>query len=94
MNIKAKLAGHYKSRFRTTAMMDDDIKNIKRLNALFAKFEKNDKEIYVMEILNVLKTLNNILYLERIILIMYELIEIKYHPMLDCLIPRVIGRDI
>ena len=36
MNIKAKLAGHYKSRFRTTAMMDDDIKNIKRLNALFA----------------------------------------------------------
>lgn len=71
-------------------MMDDDIKLMKKLNTLFGKLERSDKEIYVQEIINVVKILNNTFFLSHILVVLYECVDIKYHKTMDYVVQSVI----
>ena len=91
--LRRKVAPYYKGKFVTTAMMDDDIKLMKKLNTLFGKLERSDKEVYVQEIINVIKILGNTFFLEHILIPLYECVDIKYHKTLDFVVQGVIEGD-
>lgn len=90
--IKKRLAPYYRSSFRTSSMIEADIKLMKRVNTLFGKLEKTGKEIYVGEIVNTIKILNNVLYLHRILIILYEMVDIKYHKTLDVVLTSILEK--
>jgi hypothetical protein len=87
----ALLSQNYKLPFCTSGMIERDLKQIRKINTLFRKLEKTDKETYAHEIINILKTLNNIMYVERVLGIFYRSIEPKYHATLEQIIFEVIG---
>lgn len=89
--IKKQLIPHYKRGFITSEMVENDIKLIRKLNMLFGKLEKSEKDIYVLEIINVIKTLNNVFKLENINMVIYQCVEIKYHDTLDYVIKKVLN---
>ena len=88
--IRRKVAPYYKAKFVTTPMMDDDIKLMKKLNTLFGKLERSDKEVYVQEIINVVKILNNTFFLAKILVALYECVDIKYHKTMDYVVTSVL----
>jgi hypothetical protein len=77
-NIERRLAHYYKVP-RTTPMIGEDLKFIKKLNTVFIKLEKTDKEVYLLEAVNIVKTLNNILNVQDMQPIFLELVNLKYH---------------
>lgn len=87
----ALLAMNYKLPFCTSGMVDQDLKQIRKINTLFRKLEKTDRESYAHEIVNIIKVLNNNLYVERILPAFYRSIEAKYHDTLEEIIFQVIG---
>ena len=87
-----QLAPHYKQKFVTTESVENDIKLIKKLNMLFGKLEKTQKDIYVLEIINVIKTINNVMQLDKIILVIYNYVDVKYHSALDFAIKKVLDK--
>ena len=92
-DLRRKVSPYYRQKFVTTSMMDDDIKLMKKLNTLFGKLERTDKEIYVQEIINVVKILNNTFELTKVLVVLYECVEIKYHKTMDYVIQNVIEED-
>lgn len=90
IDLKKQLVQHYKRGFITSSMIENDIKLIRKLNMLFGKLEKSEKDVYVLEIINVIKTLNNVFKLENIVIIIYECVDIKYHRTLDFVIKKVL----
>ena len=90
LDLIQQLAPHYKSKFITTETVENDIKLIKKLNMLFGKLEKTKKDIYVLEIINVIKTINNVLKLDKILIVIYNCVDIKYHNTLDYVIKKVL----
>jgi len=92
IELKKRLAPNYKNTFITSDMVEADIKLIKKLNMLFGKLEKTGKDIYVLEIINVMKILNNVLFLENIVLVIYQCVDIRYHQTLDYVIKKVLAK--
>jgi hypothetical protein len=87
--IKRKIAPYYRQKFVTTSVLEEDIKLMKKLNTLFCKLEKSDKEVYVQEIINLVKILNNTFQIEEILVVLYECVDLKYHKTLDYIIQEV-----
>lgn len=46
--------------YRSTAMFEEDIKGLKKINNLISKFLLTDRENYFLEAVNLLKIANNI----------------------------------
>lgn len=90
-DLKKQLVQYYKSPFVTSEMVENDIKLIRKLNMLFGKLEKSEKDIYVLEIINAIKTLNNIFKLENISMVIYQCVDFKYHGTLDYVIKKVLN---
>lgn len=67
-------------------MLEEDLKQIKRLNNLFAKLEKSDKDETALEVINAVKILGNTFHLGRVLHIIYEIVEVKYHGALDLIL--------
>ena len=76
-NIERRIAPYYKVH-RTTPMIGDDLKLVKKLNAVFIKLEKSDKEVYLLEAVNIVKTLNNVLKIGEMQEIFLELVNMKF----------------
>jgi len=91
-DLRRKVAPYYRGKFVTTSMMDEDIKLMKKINTLFGKLERSDKEIYVQEIINVVKILNNTFRLEHILVVLYECVDIKYHKTMDFVVQKVLDK--
>jgi len=89
--LKFELSKHYRKGFFTSETIENDIKLIKKLNMLFGKLEKSEKEIYVQEIINVIKILNNVIKIENILVIIYNNVDIRYHDLLNHIVNRVIA---
>jgi len=92
IDLIRQLAPHYKQKFVTTESVENDIKLIKKLNMLFGKLEKSQKDIYVLEIINIIKTINNVLQLDKIILVVYNCVDVKHHTTLDYVIKKVLDK--
>ncbi len=86
-----QLAPHYRQNFVMTESVESDIKLIKKINMLFGKLEKTKRDVYVLEIINVIKIINNVLYLDKIILVIYNCVDTKYHSTLDYIIDKVLS---
>lgn len=46
--------------YRSTSMLDDDIKGIKKINNLICKYNNTGRDHYFLEAINLLKIANNI----------------------------------
>jgi len=93
-NLKLLLVNHYRNGFLTSSMIDNDIKSIKKLNNAFVKLKKTEKQIYVDEIRNILKTLNNNIKISEIDLIFKENIDEIHHDVLKKYIKEVLRDEI
>lgn len=92
-NLHQRIAPYYKISFVTTSMLEEDLKLIKKLNNLFVKLEKTNKDIYVREIINVLKILNNVIQIEYIISVIYECVDIEFHETLNFVLKKVLEKS-
>ena len=88
------LSQSYRVPFVLTSQMDEDLRYIRKMNTLFKKLEKTGKENYVKEIINILKILNNSLFLEKSLSVFYNLIEQKFHPDMEEIIFKMIGKNV
>jgi len=79
--------------YRTTPMIDIDVKQFKKINTLLGKLERTEKDSYALEIINIIRTLSNVMDLNLIILAMYELIDFKYHPTMEYILLRIDSVD-
>jgi hypothetical protein len=59
MTIKKRIALAYKVH-RVSALIDEDIKLIKKLNITLQKLEKTNKDQYILESINILRVLTNV----------------------------------
>lgn len=85
---KLKIALCYRG-YRTTQSLEEEMKAIKRLNVVFAKLEKTNKDIHAHEIVNILKTMNNRLNVGGIRLLLYEMVDFKYHSTIDYVLDTI-----
>ena len=46
--------------YRSTAMLDEDIKGIKKINNLISKYNNTKRQSYFLEAVNLLKIANNV----------------------------------
>lgn len=58
-DLKKELLKFYKV-YRTTGMVEDDIKSIKKINNLMYKYNNTQKDRYRLEAINILKTTANL----------------------------------
>lgn len=62
-NLKKEMIGFYKV-YRTTGMIEDDIKVIRKINNLISKYLNTNNERYKFEAINILKTTANLVRFE------------------------------
>ncbi|PJB18492.1 MAG: hypothetical protein CO117_07955, partial [Flavobacteriaceae bacterium CG_4_9_14_3_um_filter_33_16] len=87
-NIEIKLALCYKVP-RTTSFINKDILIFKKINSSFQKLDRTNNDIYILEIFNLLKILDNIFDMHKLYLILCEYIDIDYHNTLAFLINEI-----
>lgn len=85
MTLHKRIALAYKIP-RITSLIDEDIKLIKKLNTVLGKLEKTNKDQYVLESINILRSLGNVFLFEELYVILYELVDMKYHSTINYLI--------
>jgi hypothetical protein len=88
MDIKLKVAQSYKVT-RISSFIDGDIKLMKKLNQIFQRFEKYEKDIYILEIINVLKQLDNIFDLNKLYPVLCIYVDIRFHSTLTLLFNKL-----
>lgn len=71
---------------RATPFIAKDILIMKKVNLVLQKLDLTNKDIYVLETFNLIKTLSNIFYLDKLYLILCEFVDIEYHTTLAFLI--------
>jgi len=77
---------------KTTALMYDDIKTIKKINFIFNKLKKNQKEEYFKEIINILKYIQEqVDSLYTILPIFHYLIALPYQKTVEEMIKLLEG---
>lgn len=54
-----QLLAHYYRSFYMTRLLESDIKSLKRINNIYSKYIKTQKTSYMVEIVNILRSLNN-----------------------------------
>jgi hypothetical protein len=86
--IKIQLLQSYRG-FGTSLSLDNEVKNLKRLNVIFGKLEKTEKDCYAKEIIGMLKTINNRMNIAKLRLLLYEVLEHKYHSTADYIIESI-----
>jgi len=81
----------YYTVFCTTAMVENDIKNLKRINNLIYKFINTGKEQYRLEAINILKTFSNITKFDSnlIELIKNKIINEENYTFFDILLENI-----
>lgn len=85
MTIHKRIAMAYKVP-RITKLIDEDLKLIKKLNTVLTKLEKTNKDQYMLESINIIRTLGNVFEYRDLYILLYELIEIRYHSTVNYLI--------
>ena len=88
MTLERRVAQCYKTQ-RISAFINEDIKQIKKLNLTLQKLEKYNRDIYILETFNILKILNNIFDINKLYLVICELTDIEYHCVLGFLIEEL-----
>lgn len=64
---------------RISNFIDEDIKQIKKLNQILQRLEKYEKEQYILESMNVLRSLENVFDLDKLYIVICELVDIRFH---------------
>ena len=78
---------------RLSSFIEEDYKIIKRIYTLLKKLEKSNKEIYIMEIVNLLRVLDNLFDMNKIFLVMCSEIDFKYHSTISFIIENLDSFD-
>lgn len=87
-DIKLKIVRAYRIP-RMSSFIADDIKQIKKLNQVLQRLEKYKKEQYILEAINILRTLDNIFNMNLLFIVLYELIDIRFHNTINFLIDKL-----
>lgn len=74
---------------RLTSFIEDDYKLIKKIQLTLIKLEKTNKDIFILEIFNILRTLNNVFNMNKLYLIICNEIDFKYHQTIFFLIEEL-----
>ncbi len=74
---------------RITSFIEEDYKLIKKIQSLLSKLEKNNKDIFILEIFNILRTLNNVFDMNQLYLIICNEVDFKYHNTIAYLIEEL-----
>ena len=74
---------------RLTSFIEEDYKLIKRIQSTLIKFERNPKDILILEMFNILRTLNNIFDMNKLYLILCSETDFKYHQTIEYLIHNI-----
>lgn len=91
-DLKLKIASSYKVS-RITLFINEDIKLMKKLNQIFQRFEKYEKDIYILEIINVLKQLDNVFDLDELYPVLCIYVDIRFHSTLLLLFGKLDTND-
>jgi hypothetical protein len=87
-DIKLQIALAYKVP-RVTNFILEDIKLMKKLNQIFQRFEKYEKDIYILEVINVLKQLDNVFDLNALYPVLCVYVDIRFHSTLILLFEKI-----
>jgi len=91
VDLRKEIFKYYKV-FRTTSMVDGDIKSLKKINNLITKFTNTDKDRYEKEAINIMKTTANLVdfNLNFVDLVKSKMIAEENQPIFDLFVQRVI----
>lgn len=78
MSLRYKVVLAYKVP-RISNFIEEDLKQIKKLNQILQRMEKYQKDQYILEAMNVLRSLDNVFDLDKLYLVICELIDIRFH---------------
>lgn len=84
-SLHKRLAPLYKV-FRTTAMIDDDIRLLKKINVVLGKLESTNNDVYFLEAINIIRSLDNVLIIKSMQDIFIELTNLKYQQFILSLV--------
>lgn len=89
-DLRKEIFKHYKV-FRTSSMVDEDMKSMRKINNLITKFTNTGKERYQYEAINILKTVTNLVKfdVEFITLMKTKMIDKDNHPTFENFAGRV-----
>lgn len=87
-DIKIKIASAYKVP-RLSNFIAEDIKLMKKINQIFQRFEKYEKDIYILEVINVLKELDNVFNLDELYPVLCLYVDIRFHSTLLLLFSKL-----
>ena len=88
IDLKVKVVLAYKVP-RITTFVDEDIKQMKRLNQVLQRLEKYEKDQYILESTNILKILNNVFDLNLLYPVLCEIVDIRFHTTISFLIDKI-----
>jgi len=78
---------------RVSSFIEEDYKLIRKIQILLTRLEKSGKDILILEIFNILRTLNNIFDMNKLYLVLCSEVEFKYHSTLAYLIEELDSLD-
>lgn len=88
MSNEQSLAHFYRA-FYMTRLLESDIKNLKRINNIYSKYLKTGKQSYMLEIVNILRILNNNMFIIDAKYILLDYIEDQYKSSVSILIDNL-----
>lgn len=89
-DLRRDVFRHYKV-FRTTSMVDEDMKSMRKINNLIKKFTNTGKDKYQYEAINILKMISNLVNFgdDFILLMKTKMIDEDNHPIFEAFAERV-----
>lgn len=84
-----KAIAHYYRSFYMTRLLELDIKNLKRINNIYSKYLRTNRQSYIIEVVNILRTLNNNIFVADAKYLLLEYIDDKYKPSIIVLIDNL-----
>lgn len=88
IDLYLKVVSAYKIN-RISNFIEEDIKQIKKLNQILQRLEKYNKEQYILESMNVLLSLDNIFDINKLYPVICELVDVRFHSTILFLFEKI-----
>ena len=89
-DLKREIFKHYRV-FRTTSMVEDDIKSLRKINNLITKFSNTGLDKYQFEVINIMKMASNLVNFTRefIMFVREKMIDKDNHIIFNLLAEKI-----
>jgi len=92
MTLEQRVALAYKVP-RVTLFINKDIQLMKRINVVLQRLDRTNNDIYILETFNILKTLSNTFDMNKLYLVLCDIVLIEYHSTVGFLIEQLASFD-